>query len=968
MNAAIMLVAAAALTATEPAEGLKPAFGRAPNIILIMTDDQGYGDLGCHGNPIIRTPNLDRLHSQSVRLTDFHVSPTCSPTRCALMTGRHEFRSGVTHTIMERERMSLKAITLAQVLKQAGYATGVFGKWHLGDEDPYQPDRRGFDEVFIHGAGGIGQTYPGSGGDAPNNSYFDPAIKHNGKFVKTKGYCADVFFSQAIEWIARQKDRGRFFAYITPNTPHEPLICPEQYEKLYTGKVDSRTAAFYGMITNLDDNVGRLLQRLHEWGIEKDTLVIFMTDNGTANGERVFNAGMRGKKGTVYQGGTRVPSFWRWPGTLPAGVDVDKLTAQIDIFPTLAEMAGAPVPENVKLDGRSLVPLLRNPQADWPDRYLFIHLGRWPKGKAAESKYAHCAVRSTRFRLVNNKELYDIKADPGEQHNVIDQHPEVVAAMRQAYDRWWEEIIPCLENEDAVGPPVNPFKEQYWKQFGAGPPAAEQSKPSGAEPVGKPAGKTAKQPVQPEVPKRRPNVVFIITDDQRWDALSCEGHPHLKTPNLDRIAAEGARFRNAFVTCSLCSPSRASFLSGLYPHAHGVLDNFTDYPADLPSFPRRLHKAGYATAYIGKWHMGEEKDDPRPGFDYWASHKGQGQYYDTEFNINGQRQKLEGYYTHRVTDLAVDWLRRQGERPFLLILGHKAPHTPFTPEKKYLHLLDHANFPYPATAFALEDKPKWIQERLTTWHGIYGPLFGFRANFPDTRPEGVAEFTAFVRSYLATIKSVDDSTGRIYQALKEIGQLDNTLLVFASDNGFLLGEHGMTDKRTMHEPSIRIPLLVRYPPLVKPGTVIEQMVLNIDLAPSVLDICGVAGLGQVHGQSFKRLLEGKTGGWRTSWHYAYNYEKQFPYTPNVRGVRTEQWKYIHYPHGDGKPDRHKAELYNLREDPGETKNLIDDPRYAAVVEELKAELHRLMQQTGALPDKMPLDEGIKPELPEAKIR
>jgi len=198
--------------------------------------------------------------------------------------------------------------------------------------------------------------------------------------------------------------------------------------------------------------------------------------------------------------------------------------------------------------------------------------------------------------------------------------------------------------------------------------------------------------------------------------------------------------------------------------------------------------------------------------------------------------------------------------------------------------------------------------------------------------------------------------------------LDNTLLVFASDNGFLLGEHGMTDKRTMHEPSIRIPLLVRYPPLVGPGTVIEQMVLNIDLAPSVLDICGVAGLGQVHGQSFKRLLEGKTGGWRTSWHYAYNYEKQFPYTPNVRGVRTEQWKYIHYPHGDGKPDRHKAELYNLREDPGETKNLIDDPRYAAVVEELKAELHRLMQQTGALPDKMPLDEGIKPELPEAKIR
>jgi arylsulfatase A-like enzyme len=471
-----------------------------------------------------------------------------------------------------------------------------------------------------------------------------------------------------------------------------------------------------------------------------------------------------------------------------------------------------------------------------------------------------------------------------------------------------------------------------------------------------------------EAAPQRPNVVFILTDDQRWDELSCQGHPFLKTPNMDRIAAEGARFANMFVTTSLCSPSRASFLSGLYAHSHGVVNNFTDYPADLPSFPRRLHDAGYETAYIGKWHMGEQSDQRRPGFDYWITHKGQGEYYDTTFNVNGERKVVHGYYTHRVTDMAIDWLKQPRNKPFLLILGHKAPHTPFTPEKKYLHLYDQVQIKYPDSAFALEGKPDWVKQRLTTWHGIYGPLFGFRKDFPDTSPEGVQQFAQFVRCYTATIKSVDDSVGRIYQTLKDLGQLDNTLLIFASDNGFFLGEHGMTDKRTMHEPSIRVPLLVRYPGLIRPGTVIRQMVLNIDLAPSILEICGAEPLKHVHGMSWKRLMTGSGDGWRKSWYYEYNYEKQFPYTPNVRGVRTDRWKYIHYPHGDGRPDRHQAELYDLSSDPGETKNLIHDPACAEVVAGLKAELHRLMQQTGALPDKMPIDEGVKTELPEESIR
>ncbi len=466
-----------------------PAFGEKPNIIFILTDDQGYGDFSCTGNPILKTPNMDRVHNEGRRFTDFHVSPTCAPTRCSLMTGRHEFKSGITHTIYERERMSLKAVTLPQVLKKAGYTTGIFGKWHLGDEAPYQPNKRGFDEVFIHGGGGIGQSFPGSCGDAPGNTYFDPAILHNGKFEKTKGYCTDVFFGQATKWIEAQKGKKPFFAYIALNAPHTPLQVPPEYEKIYAGQVKSNTAKFFGMIANIDDNVGTLLAKLKDWGIERDTLVIFMNDNGGTGGIGVYNAGMRGAKVTPWLGGTRAASFWRWPGTLQPG-DISSLTAHIDVFPTLAEITGVKLSGKVakQVEGRSLVPLLKDPNAPWPDRTLVVHQGRWAKGKAAESKYRHCSIRNTNWQLVCDTkdgskkwELFDLKADPGEKNDVAAQHPDIVKQLEAAYDKWWAETLPCLENENAVGPKENPFKELYWKQFGGGPTKQDA-------PVAKPPG------------------------------------------------------------------------------------------------------------------------------------------------------------------------------------------------------------------------------------------------------------------------------------------------------------------------------------------------------------------------------------------------------------------------------------------------------------------------------------------------
>jgi arylsulfatase len=469
LSALSLFIAASLNVVTFASDNMKPR----PNIVLILTDDQGYGDLGCTGNPVVKTPHIDRLFSEGVRFTNFHASPTCAPTRCALLTGRHEFRSGVTHTIFERERMSLQAFTYAQALKSAGYATGIFGKWHLGDEDAYQPDRRGFDEVFIHGAGGIGQTYAGSCGDAPGNSYFSPAILHNGTFEKTQGYCTDVFFNQALSWIEQRKDAGPFYCHIATNAPHAPLDCPPEYEKLYADKVKPNEAKFLGMITNIDDNVGRLMAKLKAWGLDENTLVIFQSDNGGTAGVNLYNAGMRGTKGTPWVGGTHVPTAWRWKGKFQPA-DVSALTAHVDVFPTLLELTGAQVNEEVavKLEGRSLLPLLRDSQAKWDDRKLVTHVGRWERGQAAGATYRNCSVRNTRFQMVSLGkttepawQLFDLKNDPGEKTNVIEKFPEVAKELENHYDQWWTSIQPDLVNEEAVGPAVNPFKERYWKQF-----------------------------------------------------------------------------------------------------------------------------------------------------------------------------------------------------------------------------------------------------------------------------------------------------------------------------------------------------------------------------------------------------------------------------------------------------------------------------------------------------------------------
>ncbi len=478
-------------------------------------------------------------------------------------------------------------------------------------------------------------------------------------------------------------------------------------------------------------------------------------------------------------------------------------------------------------------------------------------------------------------------------------------------------------------------------------------------------------PTHAASPESRPNVLFILCDDLRPDALGCYGSKHVKTPHIDALAREGVRFANAFCTTSLCSPSRASILTGLYAHRHGVRDNFTELPARLPHWPGRLRAGGYATAYLGKWHMGEGNDAPRPGFDWFVTHQGQGKYFDTEWNVNGLRRETpKGYYTRVVTDYALDWLKgREPGKPWALCLGHKAPHSFYLPEEKYAHAFDEVRVPYPASASALEGKPDWVRQRLDTWHGIHGPLFEWRKKFPDASPAAVKDFENMVHAYWGTILSVDDSVGRLVAFLRETGQLDRTLIVFMGDNGLLEGEHGMVDKRTMHEPSIRIPIVARGPGLPS-GRVVAGQVLAMDTAPSVLELCRADPLSGIQGRSWKRLANEGDPAWRTAWFYEYNYEKQFPYTPNVRGIRTDDWKFIRYPHGDGTPDRHRPELYRLSDDPGELRNLAPLPEFAAVRADLERRLADLLAAEGLSPDRdrMPLDEGVRKELPDQRIR
>ncbi len=400
-----------------------------PNVILIMTDDQGYGDLGVHGNDQIRTPNVDAFAKESVHIPFFYVCPVCAPTRACLMTGRYNYRTGVVDTYLGRAMMHSEEETLAEMLSAAGYQTGIFGKWHLGDNAPLRAHDQGFHESLVHMGGGIGQP-----SDPPGNRYFDPQLSHNGETKTYKGYCTDIFTDACIDFIKNNKDKP-FFAYLSTNTPHTPLQIHEDYVKPYREMgLDDVTAKIYGMVENIDDNVGKLLKALDKNGLKENTIVIFLTDNGPQ--QQRYTANLRGRKGSVYEGGVRVPFYIRWPQRLKAGASVDRIAGHIDVAPTLLEACGVSKPESVSFDGKSVLPLLEGKQVEWKDRTLFM---QWHRGDEPE-RFRASAARSQRYKLVNGEELYDIKNDPGETNDIAAQNPRIVNRLRRQYLNWFRDV------------------------------------------------------------------------------------------------------------------------------------------------------------------------------------------------------------------------------------------------------------------------------------------------------------------------------------------------------------------------------------------------------------------------------------------------------------------------------------------------------------------------------------------------
>ena len=439
----LLLLCQPSLSVAE--EGSEQAV-RKPNVILIMTDDMGPGDVGIQGNSMLKTPNLDKLAKQSVRMTDYHVDPTCAETRAALMTGRYSCRAGVWHTINGRSILRDDELTMAEVFASNGYTTGIFGKWHLGDNYPYFPRDRGFQHSLIHGGGGVTQTP-----DYWGNNYYDDTYFRNGTPEPQTGYCTDVFFDATLDFVKENRDKP-FFAYLATNAAHGPYRCPKEYSKVYADQgVEKTMSLFYGMIASIDENVGKLVQKLEEWDLDRDTILIFTSDNGTARGmlkpdaikqgyEWIgYNDGFRGTKSSQLEGGHRVPFYVRWPaGKIEGGKESNTLTAHFDLLPTFVDLCDLKMPREVDFDGQSLKQIWLAPEAksELEDRTLVVHSQR----VETPVKWKRCSVMKQNWRLVDGKKLFDLETDRAEEKDISKEHPEVVKELRDSYDAWWDSV------------------------------------------------------------------------------------------------------------------------------------------------------------------------------------------------------------------------------------------------------------------------------------------------------------------------------------------------------------------------------------------------------------------------------------------------------------------------------------------------------------------------------------------------
>jgi arylsulfatase A-like enzyme len=931
------MIAFAAGFGERPAGG-QEAGDERPNIVLIFADDLAYGDLGCYGAEGYETPHLDRMAAEGVRLTDFYVAQAvCSASRAALLTGCYSNRVGITGALGPAARHGIHAdeVTIAELLKGRGYATGVFGKWHLGHRPQFLPTRHGFDEYF--GLPYSNDMWPKHPEIA--KAFPELPLMEGGAVAEIDPDQAQLtrrYTERAVRFIEQHKEEP-FFLYLPHSMPHVPLAASDAFR----GKTER--GLFGDVIAEIDWSVGQVLSTIDRLGLDERTLVLFTSDNGPwlSYGDHAGQAApLREGKGTTFEGGVRVPCVARWPEKIPAGRVCREPAMTIDILPTVARLAGAPLPADRIIDGRDVWPLLagendaRSPHEAlyfyWGGELQAVRSGRWklhlphayrrlPQGGGTMGKptvYEQASIGLS---------LFDLDADPGETTNVAGGHPDVVARLEE-------------------------LAEQARDDLGD---TGTKRQPKNARPRGELAG-------------RRPNILFVFTDDHAAHAISAYGSRINQTPNIDRLARGGMLFRNCFATNSLCAPSRAVVLTGKHSHLNGVIDNRAVFDSAQQTFPKLLRQAGYQTALVGKWHL---KSDPT-GFDHWAvlsAAGGQGTYYNPQIKTAEGTAIHTGYTTDIITDMAMEWLQadRDMDKPFLLMYQHKAPHREWAPSLGHLRLYEDEGIPEPETLFddysrrssaaglqtmtierdlnefdlKLKPPANLTREQLEAWNAAYEPANeAFRRANLSGRELVRWKYQRYIKDYLRTIASVDENLGRVLDYLDQSGLAQDTVVVYSSDQGFFLGEHGWYDKRWMYEESLRMPLIVRWPGVVRAGSVDEHLVQNLDFAPTFLEIAGVGIPPDMQGRSLVGLLkESAADDWRTSVYYHF-YE--FPGVHDVRrhrGIRTDRYKLIHFYELD------EWELFDLRQDPRELESVYDDPGRAALVAELKQALAKQRQ-------------------------
>jgi arylsulfatase A-like enzyme len=767
--------------------------------------------------------------------------------------------------------------------------------------------------------GGIGQTFPGSCGDAPGNSYFNPTISHNGVFEKTQGYCTDIFFDRAQKFIAStqaQSNRQPFFCWLATNAPHDPYNAkPEDAARFASLDVDDKLKNFYGMIENIDTNVGKMLEHLDALGITQNTLVIFMNDNGSAIGTQRYNAQMRGAKGSAWLGGTRANAFWRWPKSIVPG-ESHALTSHIDLFRTLAALAGVELNEvaNKQAHGRNLLPLLQNPNAQWEDRFLMTHFGRWAKGDSPDTqKYRQAAVRNTRYTLVSPQgakkpdwQLYDVIADPGQSKNIANDHPEIVAMLSKEFESWWTAVQPHLVNEQAIPVAENPFKVRYRQQF---------------------PDPTSNAPAQ-----KQPNILWVIVEDMSAH-FGCYGEKTIQTPNVDALASRGTRFSKAFVTAPICSISRSALITGNYQTAFGLQNHRSSVPGhpiylphDTPLVPELFKQAGYHVNNLTWEHFLKDDAELQKNPEVPIA--------KTDYNFEW---KSEQSYDKK------HWAVRKSDQPFFVqIQLHGGKFRGQAPKEAW---------------------PARVLKELgstTSSKAVKLPAY-----LPD-HPVILEDWA----QYLDCVRYTDYQLGTIIDRLKQSGDLDNTIVFFMTDHGI---SH-VRNKQFLYDGGTHVPLVIAGP-RVPAGHLREDLVEHIDLAATSLAMAGIAKPGRMNSQDiFGANYKPREAVFAAR-------DRADETVDWIRSVRTQKFKYIRngFPsrpylqpnnykdskaivqamrqwHEQGKLDAAQAlimaqtraieELYDLENDPDELRNLANDAAYGTQLAELRGRLIEWQKQTG----------------------